>query len=80
MKAILRPTRSRVSLAFKVDQNNLSYFSGGAVGMIIIVNLVGCLKTKKTEEKVKQDEIDEYWEDLTKRDAEAEKDASLTSQ
>ena len=48
--------------------------------MIIIVNLVGCLKTTKAEEKVKQDEIDDYWEDLTKRDAEAAKDTSLESQ
>ena len=42
--------------------------SGGTVGLIILVNVIGSIRTNKTEKKVKNDEIEMYWDDLAKRE------------
>lgn len=42
--------------------------------MLVLVNLIGCCNSTKSETKVKSDEIEEYWDDLAKRDAEAKRE------
>ena len=44
------------------------------MGLIILVNVIGCIKTKRTTKKVKNDEIEMYWDDLAKRDNAAKSD------
>ena len=49
-------------------EHNSIALQGGIVGLIILVNVIGCIRTKRTTKKVKDDEIEMYWDDLAKRD------------
>jgi len=63
-----------VGVVEKVNWKITGGFIGGCVGMLVLVNLIGCCNSTKSETKVKSDEIEEYWDDLAKRDAETKRE------
>jgi len=63
-----------VGVTEKVNWTITGGYIGGTVGLIILVNVIGCIRTKKSEKKVKNDEIEMYWDDLAKRENAAKSD------
>ena len=55
-------------------EHNSIALQGGIVELIILVNVIGCIKTKRTAKLVKDEEIEMYWNDLAKRDNAAKSD------
>jgi len=58
-----------VGIVEKVNWKITGGYIGGTVGMIILVNVIGCFRAKKSlKEKVNSNEIESYWKDLAERD------------